>query len=37
MNNDEIKEEIKKYVNALETNYSEMIKEFKEKNDKLAR
>lgn len=33
----EAKEEIKKYVQALETNYTDAIRALKEKNDKLTR
>jgi len=33
----QIKEEIKSYVQALETNYNDTIRSLKEKNEKLLR
>ena len=37
MNNDEIKAEVKLFVQALETNYNDIIRDLKDSNDGLMR
>ena len=37
MNNDEIKNEVKLFVQALETNYNDIIRDLKDSNDGLMR
>jgi len=34
---DQVKDEIKKYMQAIETNYNDAIRVLKEKNEKLAK